>query len=289
MVTIFDEEKCEMICRSCGAVVREGWDLAHTDQAEPLASVGKSGDRDRDSTSAPLTFHDMGLSTSMSNSATDANGGAIDPALRPALFRLKRLNRFAVNRSRQRNLVAAFFLLNNIKQKLSLADAIVQKAAYNYRKALSLNLVKGRSINAIVVASTYAACREFNSAKTIEEIAKVIDADPLYSRRCFRLVTRKIGLNAPRVGAEMYLNKAANILHIHGKAYRTALDALRAISAHHISQGKNPKALAAAALYLASHNEKAGLLSLAAVANASDISVISLRKRITEIRDHGVL
>jgi transcription initiation factor TFIIB len=231
----------------------------------------------------------MGLSTSMSNSFTDANGGAIDPALRPALFRQKRLNKFAADRSRQRNLVSAFFLLNNIKQKLSLTDSIVQKAAYNYRKALSLKLVKGRSINAIVVASTYAACREFNSAKTIEEIANVIDADPIFSRRCFRLVMRKIGINAPRVGANMYLNRAANTLNIQGKAYRTALDTLRTITSHHISQGKNPKALAAAALYLASNKEKPGLLSLAAVANAADISVISLRKRISEIRDHVAL
>jgi transcription initiation factor TFIIB len=278
-----------MICGNCGAVVSEGWDLAHDTDAESLLSVGKSGDRARDLTNAPLTFHDMGLSTSMSNSITDAHGGRIDPALRPALFRQKRLNKFAIDRSRQRNLVAAFFLLNNIKQKLSLADTIVQRAAYNYRKALSLNLVKGRSIDAMVVASTYAACREFNSAKTIEEIAKVIEADPLFSRRCFRLIIQETELNAPRVGAEMYLNKAANTLKIQGKAYRGALDALGTITGHHISQGKNPKALAGAALYLASQKEKPGCLSLAAVANAADISVISLRKRITEIRAHGLL
>ncbi|MGC2668149.1 MAG: transcription initiation factor IIB, partial [Candidatus Nitrosopolaris sp.] len=62
------------------------------------------------------------------------------------------------NRSYQRNLKNAFGILT-VKNKLSLNDALIEKSAYDYRRALDKRIIKGRSIRALVVASAYAACR----------------------------------------------------------------------------------------------------------------------------------
>jgi len=100
-----------------------------------------------------LALHDMGLSTFKSYSNVDANGGAISPDQICKVQRLRRWNKiFTNNRSYHRNLKNAFAILNTIKDKLSLSDALLEKSAYNYRKALDKRIIKGRSIRSFVVA-----------------------------------------------------------------------------------------------------------------------------------------
>jgi transcription initiation factor TFIIB len=236
-----------------------------------------------ESLNTPLTYHDIGLSTSISTSKTDAHGVAIDSKHIKTLYRMRQLNKFSVNRARQRNYASAFLLLNTIKDKLHLTDSVVQQAAHNYRKAVDLRMAKGRSIKALVVASTFAACRDLNAPKTIEEIAKVVDSDPVFAQRCFRLLARRLGWGQQRIGLEKYVSRVVGIARIKGKAYTTALDIVRFFKDKHVSQGKNPRALAAAAVFLACEIEGQHM-RLAEVANAGDVSVISLRKRIADIR-----
>jgi transcription initiation factor TFIIB len=274
-----------MICTECGAAIEAPEVMQEVETREALA-VGKSGQRSREVISNPLTLHDFGLSTTISDSVIDARGGLIDPKSRQALYRMKRLNKFATNRSRQRSLTSAFFMVNTIRQKLCLSEAITQKAAHIYRKALSNGLVRGRSIKGMVVASTYAACREFNAAKTVEELSKAIDADANFSMRCFNLLVTKFEFCLPRLDSTAYLSKAANTLEIRGKVYKSALEILKAVNAHHISQGKNPKALAAASIYLAASTCKERPIALAKVAVACDVTVISIRKRVLDIKQH---
>jgi transcription initiation factor TFIIB len=59
----------------------------------------------------------------------------------------------------------AFAILSTVIDKLSLNDALIEKSAYNYRKALDKRIIKGRSIRALVVASIYAACRELHKMR----------------------------------------------------------------------------------------------------------------------------
>ena len=72
---------------------------------------------------------------------------------------MRRWNKISSNnRKHHRNLKNAFAVLSVIKDKASLSDALIEKSAYNYRKALDKHIIKGRSIRALVVASVYAAC-----------------------------------------------------------------------------------------------------------------------------------
>ena len=74
---------------------------------------------------------------------------------------MRRWNKISSNnRSYHRNLKNAFAIMGTVKDKLSLNEALIEKSAYNYRKALDKRIIKGRSIRALVVASVYGACRE---------------------------------------------------------------------------------------------------------------------------------
>ncbi len=272
-----------MICGTCGAVINEGKDLVlDTDLSRSSLTLDRFGNRTRDSVYAPLTYPDMGLSTSISNSNTDANGVVLDPRNRYSLYRLRKQNKYASNRARQRNLTSALFHLNSMKDKLHLTDAAVQRSAHNYRKVLELDMAKGRSIKALIVASTYAACRELNAPKTIQEIAQTINADALLATRCFRLLTRKLKWTPPKIEADTYVNRLANIMGIKGKVFITAMEIMNIVKKSHISQGKNPRALAAAALYVACEVENVEV-SQAKIANAGDVSIVSVRKRVADV------
>jgi transcription initiation factor TFIIB len=105
--------------------------------------------------------------------------------------KMTHLNRISSsNRSHDRNLKNAFAILNSIKDKPSINDTLMEKSAYIYRKALDKRIIKGRSICALIVASIYAACREANVPRTLDEIAQTANTDAIFAAKCYRLLVR---------------------------------------------------------------------------------------------------
>ena len=68
----------------------------------------------------------------------------------------------------------AFNELDVLSDKLALPDAVVEKTAYIYRKVQRRGLVRGRSINALLAASAYIACREVEIPRTLRDIARLV-------------------------------------------------------------------------------------------------------------------
>jgi transcription initiation factor TFIIB len=243
---IFDAESSETVCSSCGAVLRD-----NVEATIPEWTAYSRDDIKRSRTTMPssLAFHDMGLSTFISDSNVDANGVPISPSQVSNIKRMRHWNQISSNkRSYSRNLKNAFAILSSLKDKLSLNDVLIEKSAYNYRKTLEKRIIKGRSIRALVVASIYAACRELNVPRTLEEIAKTANADAIFAAKCYRLLVRNLKLHLPAVDSNVYLTKIANRAHVSQKAYRRAIQMLSIIKNSPISYGKDPNALAVAAL-----------------------------------------
>jgi len=279
---IFDAETSETVCSSCGMVLHD-----KTESLDPewrTYSVDDLENKTRTGMPASLAFHDMGLSTFISNSNLDANGVAIMPEQRGKIQRMRRWNKISSNnRSYHRNLKNAFAILNCIKDKLSLSEAILEKSAYNYRKALEKRIIKGRSIRALVVASVYAACREFNVPRTLDEIAKTANADSIFAGKCYRLLMRQLKLHFQVLDANTHLAKIVNKAHVSEKAYRRALQMLSIVKDNPVSHGKNPKALAVVALCAACLKE-GEKVSQTQIAIAGDTSIVTLRKRFQDVR-----
>jgi transcription initiation factor TFIIB len=279
---VFDAETSETVCSSCGMVVHD-----NTESMGPEWRVYSGGDiesKSRTGMPTSLAFHDMGLSTFISYSNVDANGATISPEQMSKVQRMRRWNKISSNnRSYHRNLKNAFAILSTIKDKLSLNDALIEKSAYNYRKALDRRIIKGRSIRALVVASVYAACRELNVPRTLDEIAETANTDSIFAGKCYRLLVRFLKLHLPVLDSNVYLAKIANKANVSEKTYRRALEMLTTIKENPISHGKDPNALAVAVLYAAclKENEK---VSQAQIAVAGDTSIVTLRKRYQDVK-----
>src|SRR5919198_194981 len=279
---VFDAETSETICSSCGMVIH--------DNAESLGPEWRiySGEdiesKSRTGMPTSLAFHDMGLSTFISYSNVDANGATISPEQMSKVQRMRRWNKISSNnRSYHRNLKNAFAILSTIKDKLSLSDTLIEKAAYNYRKALDKRIIKGRSIRALIVAAVYAACRDLSIPRTLEEISVAANTDAIFAGKCYRLLVQNLELRLPVIDSNKYLAKISNKAKVSEKTYRKALDMLSTIKSDPISHGKDPNALAVAVLYAACLREGENV-SQAQVAVAGDISIVTLRKRFQDVR-----
>src|ERR671934_2197850 len=234
---VFDSETSEAVCSSCGMVVKDNIESMGPEwrsySGEDIESKSRTG------MPSSLAFHDMGLSTFISYSNVDANGVAISAEQRSKVQRMRRWNKISSNnRSYHRNLKNAFAILSTVKDKLSLNDALIEKSAYNYRKALDRRIIKGRSIRALVVASVYAACRELNVPRTLDEIAQTANTDSIFAGKCYRLLVRFLKLHLPVLDSNVYLAKIASKAKVSERTYRTALDMLSIIKENPISHGK---------------------------------------------------
>jgi transcription initiation factor TFIIB len=277
---IFDADTTETICSDCGVVVQGN---AESLESERQVSMEDIEIKNRTGMPTSLALHDMGLSTMISYSNMDANGVAISEDQKGKIQRLRRWNKISNNnRSYHRNLKNAFSILDSIKDKLSLSDPLIEKSAYYYRKALDKRIIKGRSIRAMVVASIYAACREFNTPRSLEEIAQTANTDIIFSGKCYRLLLRHLKLRFPTVDSKMCLAKIANKSAVSEKSYRRALQMMSVVKADPISLGKDPKALAVAVLYAACLHEHEKI-SQTQIALAGETSIVTLRKRFLDV------
>lgn len=279
---VFDPVSCEMICSSCGIVVQEAKEVCLNPELTMHFADDLEG-KTRTGGPSSLAIHDMGLSTSIPYANMDGKGIAMTGKQRGDMYRLRRLDRSSPNdRTRQRSLKSAFLILGTIKHKLSLPDSAVETSAYNFRKALDHDMIRGRSVKGVVVASTYAACRALNVPRRLDEIAEAADADRTFVAKCYRLLVRELQMSLPKVEPDRYLVKIAKGTGVREKTYRRALDIMHIVKKSHVSEGKDPKTLAVAAFYKACIEEKENVTQLR-VADAANVSIVSLRKRMSDV------
>ena len=108
-----------------------------------------------------LSRYDRGLYTIIGRTDKDGAGHKLDASTYSTIKRLRAWDfRTQSHTATAINLMQAFNELDVLSDKLALPDAVVEKTAYIYRKAQRRGLVRGRTINALLAASAYIACRE---------------------------------------------------------------------------------------------------------------------------------
>ena len=278
---LFDPAMGEQVCGKCGIVFAEKLESLEDGLDNTLGTVQNFSNSGLPSS---LTHFDKGLSTIIPYSKIDGNGSALNSEQRGNMQRMIRWNKISTsNRSHHRNLKNAFSVLLRIRDKLSLSQPVVEKAAYYYRKTLDLNLLKGRSISGFVVACVYIACREAGMVRSMEEISKSIDTDYIFPGKCFRFLSRRLGIKTPQIDSRPLLSRIANNAGVSEKSLRKAAQMMSVIKENSISSGKDPNAVAAAVLYGAclAQGEKLHQVQLAEAVN---LSVVTLRKRLQDVR-----
>src|SRR5713226_2386942 len=274
---IIDSSRGELFCSNCGFVMKE----KIVEAGPELRSFSNEEKDNRSRTGSPtsITMHDMGLATVIGGMNKDASGRSLSGSMKSTVERLRTWDRRSqVHESADRNLRQALSELRRFSDKLTVSEAVTEKAAYIYRKALERNLVRGRSITALIAASLYAACRDREIPRTLKDLASVSNVKNKDIARSYRLLLKEMDIKMPVVDAAKCVSKIASRASLSERTKRRALEILKKAEEARISAGKDPMGLAAAALYVSCTLEGEDKTQKD-VAEAAGVNEVTIRNR----------
>jgi len=278
---VIDENTGEKLCSTCGVVISED---RESGGPEWRTFANDGGSKSRVGSGTSITIHDMGLSTMINPINIDATGKPLSSAMKKSIDRLRTWNsRSQVNSSSDKNLRQALSEMDKLKDKLSLTDAVIEKAAYTYRKANEKKLVKGRSVNGLVAACVYAACRDAETPRTLDDVADGINVRRKDVARCYRLIFRELDLKVPIADPVNGVARIASEAGLGEKTKRKAIALLNKAKKIGMAAGKDPMGLAAAALYLACITD-GGNTTQRNISDASGVTEVTIRNRCVGLR-----
>ncbi|HYV52675.1 MAG TPA: TFIIB-type zinc ribbon-containing protein [Candidatus Eisenbacteria bacterium] len=280
--TITDSESGEVVCSKCGRVLSDK--LLETGQEWRTFAADETDTRARTGMPESLARHDMGLSTIIGRADRDASGNKLDPAMRIRMNRLATWDiRSQFHTPKDRSLSQAFFQLDVLKDKLGLSDGIVEKTAYIYRKALSNNLTRGRTISGVLSAAVYIACREMGAHRTLDDIAMACNVKRKELSRNFRILHSRLDLKIPQQDPMKCIAKVANKVKLSEKTKRKAAEIMSNVMKEEISAGKDPMGMAASVLYL-SCIKSGEAVSQMSIARAAGVTEVTVRNRSKDLK-----
>ena len=281
-----DSEKAEIICKHCGLVVDENlvdmgpeWRAFDHEQRDKRTRVG-----------APMTntIHDKGLSTVIDWRNKDSQGRNIPERNRVSWYRLRKWQRkIRVSGATERNLAFALSELDRTSSSLSLPRSVREDASLIYRNAVNKKLIRGRSIEGVVAASIYTACRRCNLPRTLDEIAEVSKVTKKDIGRNYRFLARELNIKLAPTSPADYVPRFASKIELSSEAQSKAIEIINNAADKGLTSGKGPTGVAAAALYIASVllGERKTQRDIAEVAGVTEVTIRNRYKELSEQLD----
>jgi transcription initiation factor TFIIB len=279
---VVDLEAGEEVCSNCGLVVSE--DIVNTGPEWRAFTSAEKSTRPRVGMARSYTLYDMGLSTSFSGDR-DARGNRLDSDTRNRMNKLKKYDtRSKLDDTWGRNLSIAMAELDRLSAILHTPRNVKEHAALIYRRALKADLIRGRSIDAFVAASLYAACRKLRVPRPLKEISKASTREHPEVSRSYRLLHRELKMKMPVDDPMKFVSGIASKLNVRQSTQHKAVDILRMARERQGLSGKDPRGIAAAALYMAclDNDDKRIQKDVAAAAGTTEVT---LRNRLRGLEE----
>ncbi len=275
-IIITDFETGEMICQSCGRILQE-----------KIADVRKERSFTQDQhMPTSLTMHDMGLSTIIGKSNHDSVGKPLGYEMKQSMKRMRLWDsRSQAKTSSDRNLRIALYEMVKLKEKLGLSDAVIERAAYLYRKASKAQLIRGRTVKSMVGACMYAACRDMETTRTIIDISNHLQEKRKLIAKSYRMLFQNLRLTVPVTDPINCIIKFANNLQMPEITKREAIKIFDTLKEKELTAGKNPHAVAATVLYMAGIKTNVSL-SQRDITRISGITGVTIRNRLQDYKKY---
>jgi len=210
----------------------------------------------------------------------------------PQIRRWKRHQRRATESKQTRNLIIAEQELQRIISRLYLPSKVKELATVIYKMALDQDLIRGRTITGMVSASIYFTCRLLQIPRPFSRFSEITRLSEKEIARNYRLLYKELThkldqkLNI-KVQAPSYLqpiNPITENLHISFKTAQLATKIIKAAEKKKLTQGRDPKGMAAAAIYIACvlNKEKR---TQNEIADEAHVTEVTLRNRYKELKE----
>ena len=174
--------------------------------------------------------------------------------------------------------------LRRVSSFLNLPTVVREEASRVYNFVLQRGLVRGRSMESVISACIYAACRSYNIPRTLDEIAAASDVPRKEIGRTYRFIIRKLGIKVKPSSPKDYISRFSSILHLSPKTQNEALKILKKADTSELTSGRGPAGIAAASLYVASlmNDEKKTQREVADVAGITEVTIRNRYKELIE-------
>ena len=271
----------EIACSHCGAVVPGISVDASSDS--PFVSADEYLSNSRTGQKTSLKMADMGLSTIIESKDRDSTGRSLSAANRRMFYRLRMWDRNSRFANTAHSFVKAFTLLDGLKAKLGLSEAVVEQTAYLFRKIAMKKILSGRSTAGMLCATTYIACRLTNTPRTIHDVACAGNIKRKQLQSIYQFLLRELEIYPKSYSPTEFVTRISQESDVSEQTRRCAMDILIKSEKMGLTASKNPMAMAAAALYISSLKYKERI-SQTKISKISGISSVTIRDRASEIK-----
>jgi len=196
----YDSQKGEVICNECGLIIEEK--IVDTGQ-ESGGQFDKSEKKGRGGAPISMQKYDKGLTT---NIGEISDIYKLESGQTRKFLRLKKWQE-RVSTSIERNLRLATSELRRVASFLNLPSVIRDEASRVYNYVLQRGLVRGRSMESVIAACIYAACRSYNIPRTLDEIGEASDVERKEIGRTYRFIVRKLKIKVTPSSPKDYISR----------------------------------------------------------------------------------
>jgi transcription initiation factor TFIIB len=261
----------DVVCNQCGLVIHEkNVDFSHNGRR----AYTKQEKISREQTGAPISIllPDMGLSTVIDKKKIS------NPDLKRAAKWNTRIT------WQKRNLLIASTELKRISTILNLPNYVREDAMRLYIEAFKKKLLRGRSINAMVAACLYLACRRKKLPRTLQEILNEASVNGKEVRRSYTTLIRELKLHPPSTNPVSLIPKYMSDLGLDSEIEQLTTKILNTYRKRFSISGKDPKGLCAGAIYLAC-KLKNKEVTQQQIVQVVGITEVTLRSRYKDLRN----
>lgn len=266
----------EFVCGTCGLVIDEN--IADLGPEWRAYTPEEKRTKVRTGTPTNYSYFDKGLAT-VFRLDKDAFGRRLKYETQTQLYRLQKWNRRSlVHTSKNRNLMEAMRHLRRLSNTLNIPSSIKEMGAIIYRKVLKKGIVRGRTIKGVVTAALYAACRYTRNPRTLKEVSEASFQNPKDIARNYRLIVQNLSMKMPVDKPMDYVTKIAEKAEVSTETEGLAIQLIKKAQKQHYTYGKDPSAVAAAAIYLAGKLVKEQVTQ-SCLAEAAKVTEVTIRNR----------
>lgn len=199
------------------------------------------------------------------------------------MFRIRKWNRrMRISNARERNLAIALSEMDRLSSRLGVPRSVRQDAAVIYRTAAKNDLVRGRSIEAVVAASVYIACRRSYIPRALDEIANASNVSKKCIGKTYRFLSRELHIKLNPTSPRDYISRFASKLGLSGRVQAKSIEIINESEQNGFISGKGPTGVAAAALYIASLllGERKTQREIAEIAGVTEVTIRNSYKEL---------
>ena len=182
----------------------------------------------------------------------------------------------------RRHRLTASAEIERISAMLSIPERIKEESLSIYQQAWEQDLIHGRSVEKMVAASVYAACRRNRIPMTLDELEKATKVARKDIVRACKVLAGRLSLSLPPISPIEYVHRFCEKLNLKGRVREKAEEIVRKALEKNITSGRGPPSIAASAVYIAAilcGNRQ----TQKAVAEVAGVTEVTLRVRYKEL------